>query len=319
MGIEEQVPFFTLMSTYIGYIIILAFGHARDWVGARIFRLKRYDWLRAADGYAPLTSDFESFYTRRLYKRIRDCWNRPTKSLPSRTVQVLERYSPDYNKSFHLTGNTTELINLSSYNYLGFSANAGSCTDDVESCLESQGIGIFAANRLEAGTLACHEQLESTVATFLGKEAAMISNMGFATNSLLIHSLLGKGCLLLSDELNHSSIVCGSRLSGATIRTFPHLDVKAFEAILRESIIQGQPKSRRPWKRIGVFLEGLYSMEGDMPDLKAFVALRDKYKFFIFLDEAHSIGALGPTGRGASEACGVKPAEIDVLMGTFTK
>lgn len=92
-----------------------------------------------------------------------------------------------------------------------------------------------------------------------------------------------------------------------------------FERLLRESISQGQPRTHRPWKKILVVVEGLYSMEGTVIDLKSIVELKKKYKFNIFLDEAHSIGALGPTGRGVCDLLGVNTSDIDIMMGTFTK
>lgn len=143
--------------------------------------------------------------------------------------------------------------------------------------------------------------------------------MGFATNSLIIPSFVGKECLLISDELNHSSIVTGCRLSGATIKTIKHLNMKHLERVLRRSIAEGQPKTHRPWKKIILMLEGLYSMEGDIPDLVKVMELKRKYKFYLFIDEAHSIGAMGRTGRGVCEFRGISTEGVDLLMGTFTK
>lgn len=161
------------MSTYIGYLILTLFGHARDYFGTR-FNPAKYRHLSNLNGYAPLTSDFESFYTRRFYKRLRDCWNRPTTGVPTRTVAVLERSSSDYNDTFQLTGNQDELINLSSYNYLGFSDTHSPCTEDVERCLEQYGICVY-SSRIENGNLDIHRKLEKMTAEFLGKEDAIIS------------------------------------------------------------------------------------------------------------------------------------------------
>lgn len=210
------------------------------------------------------------------------------------------------------------LINLSSYNYLGFAETTGHCADAVEKCIDEWGVGIY-ASRFENGTALIHTQLETLIAKFVGKEAAMICSMGFATNSTNIPALLGKGSLLISDELNHSSIVFGSRLSGATIRTFQHSDCEDLERVLRKCISLGQPRTHRPWKKIFVFIEGLYSMEGDIPDLPRIIQLKKKYKFYLFIDEAHSIGALGSKGRGICDLKGVDANDVDILMGTFTK
>jgi len=131
--------------------------------------------------------------------------------------------------------------------------------------------------------------------------------------------LVGKGCLVISDEFNHASIRFGVRLSGASVRMFKHNSMKSFENLLREVISQGQPKTHRPWKKILVIVEGLYSMEGSIVDLPRVLELKQKYKFHLFVDEAHSIGALGAHGRGVAEYYGIDPRSIDILMGTFTK
>jgi serine palmitoyltransferase len=132
-------------------------------------------------------------------------------------------------------------------------------------------------------------------------------------------ALVGKGCLIISDELNHSSLVFGSRLSHASIRIFKHNDMQDLEQVVREAIAQGQPRTHRPWKKILVVVEGLYSMEGSIVKLPELVALKQKYKFFLYVDEAHSIGALGPRGGGVCDYFGVDPKQVDILMGTFTK
>lgn len=313
----DEVPLGHLIRTYLVYIVLLAFGHVRDWVESRLFK-KKFLHLRTQNGYAPLTNDFDSFYTRRLYRRLRDCWNRPTTGVASRTVTVLERSSSDYNETFEFTGNKHELINLSSYNYLGFSQTHGTCATEVARSLDRYGICVF-STRCENGNLDIHEELESLTARFLGKEASIICNMGFATNSTYIPALMGKGCLLVSDEYNHSSIVFGCRLSGAAIKTFKHADWNDLELVLRNAIAQGQPRTHRPWRKILLLIEGLYSMEGDTPDLKRVIELKRRYRFYLFIDEAHSIGALGATGRGVCEFRGISTDDVDVLMGTYTK
>merc|ERR1719198_1519369 len=173
--------------------------------------------------------------------------------------------------------------------------------------------------RWDAGTTVLHRELEDMVAKFVGKEAAFVFNMGYGTNSTGIPALMGHGSLIVSDSLNHTSIVNGARASGAVIKVFQHNNSQNLEAILREAIADGQPRTHRPWKKILVMVEGVYSMEGEICNLKEIVEVSKKYKAYIYVDEAHSIGAVGPTGRGVCEHCGVDPADIDILMGTFTK
>jgi serine palmitoyltransferase len=228
-------------------------------------------------GYAPLNSDFDSFYTRRLKTRMDECFSQPVTGVAGRTIICLDRHSTDYNKTQLLTGTRTRALNISSYNYLGFAQARGGCADAVEEAIKRYGVSTCGA-RLESGTSDLHVLGEALVASFLGTEAALISSMGFATNSTFIPALVGKGCLVISDELNHASIRFGVRLSGANVRMFKHNDMRSLESLLREVISQGQPKTHRPWKKILVIVEGLYSMEGTMVDLPSIVALKQKYR-----------------------------------------
>ena len=165
----------------------------------------------------------------------------------------------DYGFSFRLTGTRTRALNVSSYNYLGFAQARGGCADAVEEGIKRYGVAAC-GSRLEGGSLDLHQQAEALVAKFIGQEDALISSMGFATNSTIIPALVGKGCLIVSDELNHASIRFGVRLSGASVRMFKHNNMKSLEALLREVISQGQPRTHRPWKKILVIVEGLYSI-----------------------------------------------------------
>jgi serine palmitoyltransferase len=162
-------------------------------------------------------------------------------------------------------------------------------------------------------------EVEDRIAKFVGKPAAMVFSMGFVTNAGAFPALVSKGALVISDELNHASIRVGLRLSGAMITSFKHNDMKDLEKKLRDAISQGQPRTHRPWKKILVVVEGLYSMEGTMCNLPAVLKLKKRYKFNLFIDEAHSIGALGPHGRGICDYFGIDPSEVDILMGTLTK
>ncbi|KAI7907104.1 pyridoxal phosphate-dependent transferase [Cokeromyces recurvatus] len=313
----ETAPLYILVITYLNIFTLILFGHLRDFIG-KYFKPKEYAHLKMNKGYAPLVSDFDSFYTRRMYMRIRDCWNRPITGVPGRQLNVLERYTPDYNKTFKLTGKVTENLNFSSYNYLGFAQSFGPCADHVEASVKQLGISSY-STRAEVGTTELHRELEQVVARFVGKEDAMVISMGFATNSTTIPALASKGCLIISDELNHSSIIFGVRLSGASVRTFKHNDMNDLRELLREAISQGQPRTHRSWKKIIVIVEGLYSMEGTIVNLPALIELKKEFKFYLYIDEAHSIGALGDVGGGVCNFYGIDPSHVDILMGTFTK
>jgi serine palmitoyltransferase len=315
--IEDTPPYFYLITTYLSYLILIIFGHVRDFFGKR-FREKNYRHLRAINGYAPLNSDFDNFYTRRLKLRINDVFSRPITGVPGRYITLLDRHSDDHNNSFRFTGTTTETLNMSSYNYLGFAQSEGPCADAVEHSVKRYGISM-ASTRGDVGTSDLHVEVEELIAEFVGKPAAMVFSMGFVTNAAAFPALVGKGCLMISDELNHASIRYGARLSGAMVATFKHNNMKDLERLLREVITEGQPRTHRPWKKILVAVEGLYSMEGTMCNLPGLVKLKKKYKFNLFVDEAHSIGALGPNGRGVCDYFNIDPAEVDILMGTLTK
>ncbi|KAI9275500.1 pyridoxal phosphate-dependent transferase [Phascolomyces articulosus] len=313
----ENAPLVTLVLTYLNWFILILLGHLRDILG-KTFKRGKYRHLQVNEGYAPLVSDFDSFYTRRLYMRVRDCWNRPITGVASRTVQLLGRTTKDYNKTFQLTGQISECLNFASYNYLGFAQKTGPCAEAVEQATMERGL-VSGSPRAEAGSVDMHVQLEHLVANFVGKEATMIVSMGFATNATTIPALVGKGCLIISDELNHSSIVFGARLSGASVRVFKHNSMQDLHDVLRESISQGQPRTHRPWKKILVVVEGLYSMEGTIANIPTLLKLKDQFKFYLYVDEAHSIGAIGEHGGGVCDLYGIDPARVDILMGTFTK
>ncbi|TLS30713.1 hypothetical protein PpBr36_03574 [Pyricularia pennisetigena] len=314
----DEPPYYYVLTTYISYLVLILVGHIRDFFGKRLGDPKHYASLKAANGYAPLNEDFDNFYVRRLKMRLDDCFARPTVGVPGRYITLMDRTSDDFNRTYKYTGTHTETLNMSSYNYLGFAQSEGTCADAVEECVKRYGLS-FCSPRNDGGTSDLALEVEREVADFVGKPAAMVFPMGFVTNASSFPALVSKGCLIISDELNHASIRIGARVSGAVIRSFRHNDMEDLESKLRDAISQGQPRTHRPWKKILVAIEGLYSMEGTMCDLPGVIELKHKYKFFLFVDEAHSIGALGPRGRGVCDYFGIDPAEVDILMGTLTK
>ncbi|XP_049319598.1 serine palmitoyltransferase 2 [Astyanax mexicanus] len=316
----EETPMLVAVLTYMGYGILTIFGYLRDFM--RQWKIEKCHIAREREeqkDFVPLYQDFENFYTRNLYMRIRDNWNRPICSVPGDKMDLVERVSYDYNWTFGYTGRVVkDVINMGSYNYLGFAENTGSCAEAAAEVTVKYGVGV-SSTRQEMGNLDRHEEMEKLVARFLGVESAMAFGMGFATNSMNIPALTGKGCLILSDELNHASLVLGARLSGSTIRVFKHNNMQSLEKLLRDAIVHGQPRTHRPWKKILILVEGIYSMEGSIIRLPEVIALKKKYKAYLYLDEAHSIGALGPSGRGVVEYFGLDPTDVDIMMGTFTK
>lgn len=233
-------------------------------------------------------------------------------------MDVMMRASKDGNKTLELTGETRNCLNTGSYNYLGFGDPNSPTKDSVFKSIDKWGAST-GSTRMSVGTTTLHADLEAIVARFLRKDAALCFGMGFGTNSTGLPALIGKGGLLISDANNHSSLVAGARSSGAKIKVFKHNDVQDLERVVRHAIIDGQPRTHRPWNKILIVVEGIYSMEGEVCPLKEIVEIKKKYKCYLYVDEAHSIGALGANGRGICEHAGVDPADVDVLMGTFTK
>jgi 7-keto-8-aminopelargonate synthetase-like enzyme len=167
------------------------------------------------------------------------------------------------------------------------------------------------ASRIASGERAVHKTLEAALAANYNAEAALCFVSGHATNVTVIGHLLGTRDLILHDALLHNSGAEGVRLSGAKRIAFPHNDWVAAE---RELAVH-----RKRHTRALIVVEGHYSMDGDMPDLARFVALARRYDAWLMVDEAHSIGVLGATGRGVFEQQGVDPGGVDIWMGTLSK
>lgn len=245
-----------------------------------------------------------------MFKPIQDCWARPIKSAPGSHIEVMERVSTDSNATLKTTKNSISCLNLGSYNYLGFADDWKiSFRKPVMESVETWPISMC-SSILDHGNTQLHEELEKTVAEFVGKEAAIVYAMGYDTNASTIPAIMGPESLIISDSLNHTSIVNGARASSAQIRVFRHNDIPHLEQVLQEAIINGQPRHHRPWKKIMVMVEGIYSMEGDICQLPEIVKVCKKYKAYLYVDEAHSIGALGRTGRGVCEHTQVNPADV---------
>ncbi|KAF0692993.1 Aste57867_15987 [Aphanomyces stellatus] len=316
----ETVPLVAAFLCYFNFAILLTFGRIRDffgwWSGYSRYKGSGKD---RRPGVADMFIAWENFYTNRIYHRVQDVFNRPVASAPGARIDVIKRISTDGNKSMTWTNETQSCTNLGSYNYLGFADDwMGTCAGMVLPHVQTHTVCSNSPSA-EFGTTPIHAELEKIVAEFVGKEDAIVYNMGYGTNSASIPALMGPGTLVLSDALNHTSIVNGVRASGATVSVFKHNSAKHLEVMLRTKIAAGQPRTHRPWKKIFVIVEGIYSMEGEICKLRPIVDVAKKYKAYIYVDEAHSIGALGATGRGICEYAAVDPSEIDILMGTFTK
>ena len=202
-----------------------------------------------------------------------------------------------------------ELISFASYNYLGFSGEPD-INEAAKAAIDQFGTSV-SASRLVSGEKTIHRQFEQELAEFLSVDDIISFPAGHAMNETVIGHVVGPGDLIIHDSLAHNCIIKGAELSGARRRAFDHNDWKLLDEVLQEI--------RHEYRRVLIALEGLYSMDGDFPDLPKFVEIKKKHKAWIFIDEAHSIGTLGPTGRGLGEHYGIDRSDIEFWMGTLSK
>ena len=228
--------------------------------------------------------------------------------------ELLGMSNPFFDVHECVTNDTTmiagrQMINFSSYNYLGMSGDP-EVTQAAKQAIDQFGTSV-SASRVVSGEKTIHRELERGIADFLGAEDAIVYVGGHSTNETTIGHLFKAGDLILHDELAHNSIIQGCILSGAQRRPFPHNDWQVLEGML--------DSMRHQYQRVLIVIEGVYSMDGDYPDLPHFVELKKKYKTFLMVDEAHSVGTLGKTGRGIVEHFNLVAADVDLLMGTLSK
>ena len=173
-------------------------------------------------------------------------------------------------------------------------------------------------SRLITGNLACHEALEAELAEFFDREAALAFNTGYMANVGVIPAIVGPGDVLVSDELNHASIIDGAKLARCEVAVFKHGDVDSFAETLKA--VRAAPSKRRDGRspRVLVAVDGVYSMDGDLAPIAEMTKLAHEADAVVLLDDAHGTGTIGPRGRGTAEAAGVL-GEVDILMGTLGK
>jgi glycine C-acetyltransferase len=197
-----------------------------------------------------------------------------------------------------------EVVNLSSNNYLGLTTHPKLRRAAIDA------IRKFGAVRTIAGTMKMHMELEEQIARFKQAEACVVFQSGFAANAGTVSAILGKDDLIVSDELNHASIIDGCRLSRATIKVFKHKDAADCERVLRET---------ENWNGKKLLItDGVFSMEGDIADLPALCGLAEKYSCIMMVDDAHASGVLGSRGRGTVDHHGCH-GRVDIQVGTLSK
>jgi glycine C-acetyltransferase len=202
-----------------------------------------------------------------------------------------------------------DVINLASNNYLGLAAHP-TLKEAAEKAAAEYGAGSGAVRTI-AGTMTLHRELERRFAAFKGAEAALMFQSGFTANSGTVAAILSPEDVIVSDQLNHASIIDGARLSRAEIKVFPHKDVEAADRVLTETAKDG--------RRQLLITDGVFSMDGDIAPLAGLVDVADRHGAIMMVDDAHASGVLGAGGKGTGAHFGIDPARVDIQVGTLSK
>jgi 8-amino-7-oxononanoate synthase len=200
-------------------------------------------------------------------------------------------------------------LNFSSYDYLGLNGHP-EVTAAAKAAIDTYGTSP-SASRLTAGDRPVHRELEKGLADIYGAEACVCMVSGHATNVTTIGHLVGAKDLVVYDSMAHNSILVGAKLSGAERRSFAHNDLSTLDALL--SAIRDR------YENVLIAVEGLYSMDGDYPDLPRLIEIKRRYGAWLMVDDAHALGVIGRRGYGLAEHFDVNPREVDIWMGTLSK
>lgn len=210
-----------------------------------------------------------------------------------------------------LAADGTRLVNFSSNDYLGLAAHPA-LTGAAERALRDYGMG-SGASRLISGGLSPHRELEEKLASFKGVESALVFSSGYAAALGTIPALVGKDDFILLDKLSHACLVDAARLSGATLRVFPHNHMDRLASQLAWC-----SERRKPGANVLIVTESVFSMDGDVPPLAEIVGLAEEFDAFVLLDEAHGTGTVGRAGRGLADALDLT-RRVAIHMGTLSK
>ena len=202
-----------------------------------------------------------------------------------------------------------EMINYSSYNYLGLAGDPR-VKEAAKKAIDDFGTST-GSGRSITGEVSLHAAFEREISEVLGCDDAVVSVGGYSTNAFTIGYLCRRQDLILYDELIHNSALVGCKITGARRFSFPHNDLAALEKLLQEH--------RGNFERVFILVEGTYSMDGDIPDIPKFIELKKRYKALLMVDEAHSMGVIGPRGLGVTDHFGIQGREIDILYGSMSK
>jgi len=202
-----------------------------------------------------------------------------------------------------------DVVSFTSFDYLGLACHPD-VTRAAKAAIDRFGCSA-SASRMVGGNNTILDELDAELAAFIGTERAVVFPCGYGTNASVFNHLFGAGDLILYDELAHNSIMQGAGASKAGKRSFRHNDPEQLDRLLRDL--------RPQYQRIVVAIEGVYSMDGDYPDLPKFIEVKKRHDALLYVDEAHSLGTMGPGGRGICDFFGVDAREGDLWMGTISK
>ena len=208
------------------------------------------------------------------------------------------------------------LVSLSSNDYLGLTHHPR-LREAASRAVADFGVGSGAVRTI-AGTMTMHEELEAELAEFKGTPAVLTFQSGFTANTGVIPVITGETDLIVSDALNHASIIDGMRLSKAPRKIYPHADVEALRAVLEEAVAQGRDGSGEPYRLILVVTDGVFSMDGDIAPLPGIVAAAEAAGAAVYIDDAHASGVLGRAGRGTVDHFDLH-GRVAIQVGTLSK
>lgn len=235
-------------------------------------------------------------------------------SIMRQMSERLQIDSPFFRVHEGTAGATTQIggqtyINFANYNYLGLAGDA-EVSARAKAAIDQYGTSA-SASRIVAGERPVQRELEHAIAQLYEVDDCVAFVSGHATNVTVIGSLFGPSDLIVHDALAHNSIVQGAQLSGAKRLSFPHNDWAALDELLG--------RVRRQYQRVLIVVEGIYSMDGDFPELDSFIEIKRRHAAFLMVDEAHSLGVMGTRGLGIREHFGLAGRDVDIWMGTFSK
>ncbi|MCW2314215.1 aminotransferase class I/II-fold pyridoxal phosphate-dependent enzyme [Rhodoferax antarcticus] len=288
-------------------------GNARDELAKRFLNRKTQQeaqdsqqaQIRPGQQWSHISDNFCRFDKHPGFEKI---------MVPQAAANRLGLANPFFKSHDGVASATTQIagrtfINFSSYNYLGLSGHP-KINKAAKDAIDRYGTST-SASRLVAGERPVQRELEEALAELHDVEDCVVFVSGHATNVSTIGYLFGPKDLVIHDALVHNSVLEGIKLSGAARRSFAHNDCLALDTLLSE--IRGQ------FERVLVVVEGLYSMDGDIPDLPRLIDIKTRHKAFLMVDVAHSLGVLGQTGRGIAEHYGISSKAVDIWMGTLSK